>query len=138
MAEFDKLPIKPEVRPLIMKENAAQPAQAGRRRRCARRSASSARGPRGCCSRTCCACEGIESVVLETRSREDIEATIRAGVLEQGTVDVLNEIGVGERMMREGFVHHGIILRFAGAQPPHRPHRALRRRARSWSTRSTR
>jgi len=58
--------------------------------------------------------EGIESVVLETRTREDIEATIRAGVLEQGTVDVLNETGVGERMMREGFVHHGIILRFAG------------------------
>jgi len=53
-------------------------------------------------------------VVLETRSREDIEATIRAGVLEQGTVDVLNGSGVGERMMREGFVHHGIILRFAG------------------------
>jgi len=58
--------------------------------------------------------EDIESVVLETRSREEIEATLRAGVLEQGTVDVLNESGVGERMMREGFVHHGIVLRFAG------------------------
>jgi p-hydroxybenzoate 3-monooxygenase len=58
--------------------------------------------------------EGIESFVLETRSREDIEATIRAGVLEQGTVNVLNESGVGERMMREGFVHHGIYLRFDG------------------------
>ncbi|HEX9183409.1 MAG TPA: 4-hydroxybenzoate 3-monooxygenase [Burkholderiales bacterium] len=58
--------------------------------------------------------EGIESAVLETRSREEIEATIRAGVLEQGTVDMLKESGVGERMMREGFVHHGIILRFAG------------------------
>ena len=58
--------------------------------------------------------QGIESVVLETRSREEIEATLRAGVLEQGTVDVLNGSGVGERMMREGFVHHGIILRFAG------------------------
>jgi len=58
--------------------------------------------------------EGIESVVLETRGREEIEATIRAGVLEQGTVDVLNASGVGERMMREGFVHHGIVLRFAG------------------------
>jgi p-hydroxybenzoate 3-monooxygenase len=58
--------------------------------------------------------QGIESVVLETRSREEIEATLRAGVLEQGTVDVLNETGVGERMMREGFVHHGIVLRFAG------------------------
>jgi p-hydroxybenzoate 3-monooxygenase len=58
--------------------------------------------------------EGIESIVLETRTREDIEATIRAGVLEQGTVNVLNESGVGERMMREGFVHHGIYLRFGG------------------------
>jgi len=58
--------------------------------------------------------EGVESVVLETRGREEIEATLRAGVLEQGTVDVLNQTGVGERMMREGFVHHGIFLRFAG------------------------
>ena len=58
--------------------------------------------------------EGVESVVLETRTREEIEATIRAGVLEQGTVNVLNETGVGERMMREGAVHHGIYLRFGG------------------------
>jgi p-hydroxybenzoate 3-monooxygenase len=58
--------------------------------------------------------EGVESIVLETRTREEIEATIRAGVLEQGTVNILNETGVGERMMREGAVHHGIILRFAG------------------------
>ncbi len=58
--------------------------------------------------------QGIESVVLETRSREAIEATIRAGVLEQGTVDLLSETGVGERMKREGFLHHGIELRFGG------------------------
>src|SRR5687767_11945927 len=57
---------------------------------------------------------GIESVVLDNRSRADIEATIRAGVLEQGTVDILNETGLGERMMREGFQHHGIELRFGG------------------------
>ncbi len=57
---------------------------------------------------------GIESVVLESRSRADIEATIRAGVLEQGTVDLLTETGVGERMKREGFVHRGIYLRFDG------------------------
>jgi p-hydroxybenzoate 3-monooxygenase len=56
----------------------------------------------------------VESVVIESRSRQDIEATIRAGVLEQGTVDVLSESGVGERMRREGFVHEGIYLRFAG------------------------
>ena len=57
---------------------------------------------------------GVESVVIETRSRQEIEATIRAGVLEQGTVDLLVDSGVGERLQREGFVHEGIILRFAG------------------------
>ncbi|MGH8672819.1 MAG: 4-hydroxybenzoate 3-monooxygenase [Burkholderiales bacterium] len=57
---------------------------------------------------------GIESVVLDNRSRAEIEATIRAGVLEQGTVDVLNGTGLGERMQREGFQHHGIELRFGG------------------------
>ena len=58
--------------------------------------------------------QGIESVVLESRSREEIEATIRAGVLEQGTIDLLNDAGVGERMMREGHRHEGIYLRFGG------------------------
>lgn len=57
---------------------------------------------------------GIDSVVLETRSREEIEATIRAGVLEQGTVDLLEQSGVGERMRREGLRHEGVILRFDG------------------------
>jgi p-hydroxybenzoate 3-monooxygenase len=57
---------------------------------------------------------GIESVVVEHRSRQEIEATIRAGVLEQSTVDLLNQTGVGQRMQREGFVHHGIELRFDG------------------------
>jgi len=52
--------------------------------------------------------------VLESRSRKDIEETIRAGVLEQGTVDLMNEIGAGARMMREGFPHEGIHLRFDG------------------------
>jgi hypothetical protein len=58
--------------------------------------------------------QGIESVVLEIRGRQEIEATIRAGVLEQGTVDLLAQSGVGERMEREGFVHQGIYLRFGG------------------------
>jgi p-hydroxybenzoate 3-monooxygenase len=58
---------------------------------------------------------GVDSVVIESRSREEIEATIRAGVLEQGTVDLLAQNAVGERMKREGFVHEGIVLRFAGA-----------------------
>ena len=56
--------------------------------------------------------QGIESVVLETQSREHIESRVRAGVLEQGTVDLLNETGAGERMRREGLVHHGFELRF--------------------------
>ncbi len=58
--------------------------------------------------------QGIESVVLESRSREYVEQRIRAGVLEQGTVDLLRETGVGERMDRQGLVHGGIDLRFGG------------------------
>ena len=58
--------------------------------------------------------EGIESVILENRSREYVEARIRAGVLEQGVVDLLTEAGVGERLAREGLVHGGIELQFAG------------------------
>ena len=58
--------------------------------------------------------QGIESVVLETRSRDYVERRIRAGVLEQGTVDLLVESGVGGRMQREGLIHHGIQLRFRG------------------------
>jgi p-hydroxybenzoate 3-monooxygenase len=57
---------------------------------------------------------GIDSVVLESRSRKYVEERVRAGVLEQNTVDLLNEIGVGERMKRQGLVHHGIELRFSG------------------------
>jgi p-hydroxybenzoate 3-monooxygenase len=58
--------------------------------------------------------DGIDSVVLESRTRGEIEATIRAGVLEHGTVELLKATGVGSRMEREGFVHEGIYLRFAG------------------------
>jgi p-hydroxybenzoate 3-monooxygenase len=57
---------------------------------------------------------GIESVVLDARSRETIEGTIRAGVLEQGTVDLMLASGLGERLRREGAVHRGIELRFGG------------------------
>jgi p-hydroxybenzoate 3-monooxygenase len=57
---------------------------------------------------------GVETVVLEARSREYCEARIRAGVLEQGTVDLLRDAGVGARMDREGIVHHGISLQFDG------------------------
>jgi p-hydroxybenzoate 3-monooxygenase len=58
--------------------------------------------------------QGIESVVLEARSREYIERRVRAGVLEQGTVDLLVASGLGERLQREGLIHHGIELRFGG------------------------
>jgi p-hydroxybenzoate 3-monooxygenase len=56
--------------------------------------------------------QGIESVVIETRSRKYIEERVRAGLLEQGTVDLLIETGVGERLQRECLTHHGIELRF--------------------------
>ncbi len=58
--------------------------------------------------------QGIESVVLELRSREEVETAVRAGVLEDGTAELLRATGVGERMDREGAVHHGIELRFGG------------------------
>lgn len=58
--------------------------------------------------------EGIDSVVLEAHTREYVQERVRAGVLEQNTVDLLRESGVGDRMLREGLVHHGIELRFQG------------------------
>jgi p-hydroxybenzoate 3-monooxygenase len=58
--------------------------------------------------------KGIESVVLEARSRDYVEARVRAGVLEQGTVDLLDEAGLADRLHREGLVHHGLELRFDG------------------------
>ncbi len=58
---------------------------------------------------------GIESVVLEARSRDYVERRVRAGVLEQRTVDTLVGSGVGQRLLAEGLVHHGIELRFGGA-----------------------
>jgi p-hydroxybenzoate 3-monooxygenase len=58
--------------------------------------------------------QGIESVVLENRSRQYVEERVRAGVLEQDTVDLLTDMGVGARMKKEGLVHYGIELRFQG------------------------
>jgi p-hydroxybenzoate 3-monooxygenase len=57
---------------------------------------------------------GIESVILEARSRSYVEQRVRAGVLEADTVQLLTETGVGERLGREGLVHRGIALRFNG------------------------
>jgi len=58
--------------------------------------------------------EGLASVVLDIRGCDYVEKRIRAGVLAQGTVDLLIESGVGDRMQRECLVHHGIELRFGG------------------------
>src|SRR5580658_2441930 len=57
---------------------------------------------------------GIESVVFEAHSRQYVEERVRAGVLEQGTVDLLMESGVGGRLKRQGLTHHGIELSFSG------------------------
>jgi p-hydroxybenzoate 3-monooxygenase len=57
---------------------------------------------------------GIHSVIVERRSRDYVEKRVRAGVLEQGTVDLMVATGVGDRLRREGLVHHGIELRFEG------------------------
>ena len=79
-------------------------------------------GPAGLLLSHLLAREGIESVVLESRSRDYVEHRVRAGVLEQTTVELLRENGLGERMDREGLVHEGVELRFEGAG-----HRRLRR-----------
>jgi p-hydroxybenzoate 3-monooxygenase len=57
---------------------------------------------------------GIESVIIEGKSRAYCEGRIRAGVLEHGTIELLKETGLGERMLREGLAHNGIYLRFNG------------------------
>jgi len=57
---------------------------------------------------------GIDCVVLEARSRAYCEERQRAGLLEQGTVDLLNELGVRDRLAHEGLVHRGLALRFEG------------------------
>lgn len=58
--------------------------------------------------------EGIECVVLEARDREYVEKRVRAGLLEQNTVDLLHELGVADRLDREGLEHNGIYLRYHG------------------------
>jgi p-hydroxybenzoate 3-monooxygenase len=63
---------------------------------------------------------GIESVILECRSRQYIEERVRAGVLEQGTVDLMIDSGVGERLRREGLRHEGVWFSFNGRR--HRIH----------------
>jgi p-hydroxybenzoate 3-monooxygenase len=59
---------------------------------------------------------GIDSIIIENRSREHVIDRVRAGVLEQGTVDLLRESGLGERLMREGMRHDGIYIAFGGSR----------------------
>ncbi|MCX6465080.1 MAG: 4-hydroxybenzoate 3-monooxygenase [Pseudonocardiales bacterium] len=71
-------------------------------------------GPAGLLLSHLLARAGIESVVLESRSRDHVERRVRAGVLEHPTVELLREVGLGGRMDREGLPHDGVSLRFAG------------------------
>jgi p-hydroxybenzoate 3-monooxygenase len=75
-------------------------------------------GPSGLLLAQILAQHGIESVIVESRSREYVEARIRAGVIEHGAVDVLTEYGVGERLHKEGLRHDGVYLQWPG----HREH----------------
>jgi len=74
-------------------------------------------GPAGLLLSHLLAADGVESVILETRSREYVEARIRAGILEGSTVDLLDSVGLGERLHREGHEHRGIYLQW-----PHERH----------------
>jgi p-hydroxybenzoate 3-monooxygenase len=71
-------------------------------------------GPAGLVLSHLLAGAGIDTVVLESQSRDYVEARVRAGVLEAGTVDVLERVGVADRLRREGLVHGGVNLSFDG------------------------
>ncbi|MGE0553994.1 MAG: 4-hydroxybenzoate 3-monooxygenase [Gemmatimonadales bacterium] len=71
-------------------------------------------GPAGLMLSHLLAREGVDSIVLEARSRDYVIKRVRAGVLEQGTVDLLTESGVGDRLAELGLVHTGFEIRFDG------------------------
>ncbi|KRE31197.1 4-hydroxybenzoate 3-monooxygenase [Agromyces sp. Soil535] len=71
-------------------------------------------GPAGLLLSHLLAQAGIESIVIDSRTRDEIEHTIRAGILEHGTVRVLSESGASTRVLTDGHRHDGIELRFAG------------------------
>ena len=73
-------------------------------------------GPSGLLLSHLLARRGIDSIVVERRSREHVLQRVRAGLLEQGTVDLLRAAGLGERLDREGLVHEGFALRFDGVE----------------------
>jgi len=69
-------------------------------------------GPAGLLLSHLLAQDGIESIIVETRSREYVESRIRAGILESSTVELLDDVGLGERLHREGEEHRGIYLQW--------------------------
>lgn len=71
-------------------------------------------GPAGLMLSHLLSLSGIDSVVIDVRARADIEATIRAGILEQGTVDLMTGTGVGDRLLTEGQRHEGVAIRCRG------------------------
>jgi p-hydroxybenzoate 3-monooxygenase len=73
-------------------------------------------GPAGLLLGRLLARAGVDAVILEARDRAYAEARLRAGLLEQGTVDVMREAGVAERLDREGLRHGGIYVSFDGAR----------------------
>ncbi len=73
-------------------------------------------GPAGLLLSRLLSLQGIDSVVLENRSRDYVEARIRAGILEQHTVDTLTAAGVGDRLRREGLEHSGVYLQYPGTR----------------------
>ena len=73
-------------------------------------------GPAGLLLSRLLALQGVDSVVLEIRSRDYVEARIRAGILEQHTVDTLTAAGLGDRLRREGLEHSGIYLQHPGTR----------------------
>lgn len=71
-------------------------------------------GPSGLLLSHLLAADGIESVIVESRSQDYVLARIRAGILEQSSVDLLHRFGLGDRLRREGMEHHGIYLQWPG------------------------
>jgi p-hydroxybenzoate 3-monooxygenase len=71
-------------------------------------------GPAGLMLALLLARDGVECVIVENRSRDYVQSRVRAGLLEQNTVDLMHELGVGERLAREGIEHDGIYLRRPG------------------------
>src|SRR3954467_12006649 len=79
-------------------------------------------GPAGMLLSHLLAAEGVESVVVETRSEEYVASRIRAGILEQSTVDLLRSVGLADRLVREGDEHRGIHLQWHDGERSERHH----------------